>query len=105
LETLKVSQRFGYPAEDAHQDIIDLIHLPLRAVSTGELAPEALKAAMTHGITAYDAAYVALARRLSLLLVTADETLVRHLAGTLVDVRWLGKWPENALHHARIYKL
>ena len=36
--------------------IIDLIHLPLRAVSTGELAPEALKAAMAHGITAYDAA-------------------------------------------------
>jgi predicted nucleic acid-binding protein len=49
---------------------------------------------MAHEITAYDAAYVALSRRLSLPPVTADEVLVNHLAGTGLDVRWLGAWPE-----------
>jgi predicted nucleic acid-binding protein len=47
-----------------------------------------------HEITACDAAYVALSRRLSLPLVTADEPLVHRLAGTGLDVRWLGAWPE-----------
>jgi predicted nucleic acid-binding protein len=50
--------------------------------------------AVSHDITACDAAYVALSRRLSLPLVTADEVLVNHLAGTNLDVRWLGAWPE-----------
>ena len=89
----KYVRRFGYPAEDAYQNIVDLTRLPLRAVSTGELAAEALEAAVVHGITAYDAAYVALAQRLSLPLVTADEVLVRRLANTPFDVRWLGEWP------------
>ena len=71
----------------------DLTELPLRAVSTGELAHEALEIAATHGVTPYDAAYVALARRLSLSLVTADESLVRCLAEAPFDVRWLGEWP------------
>lgn len=47
-----------------------------------------------HDIAACDAAYVALSRRLSLPLVTTDEPLVHHLAGTGLDVRWLGAWPE-----------
>jgi predicted nucleic acid-binding protein len=89
----KYVHRFGYPLESARQDVADLIGLPLRAVSTGELADEALEIAAIQGVTAYDAAYVALAGRLSLPLVTADETLVRRLAGTSFDVRWLGEWP------------
>lgn len=89
----KYVRRFGYPLESARQDVADLTGLPLYAISTGELAYEALEIAATHEITAYDAAYVALARRLSLPLVTADEALVRRLAGTSPDVRWLGKWP------------
>ena len=89
----KYVHRFGYPLESVHQDVADLTGLPLRTVSTRELAGEALEIAATHGITAYDAAYVALARRLSLPLVTADESLVRCLAETAFDVRWLGEWP------------
>jgi len=48
---------------------------------------------VVYEITAYDAAYVALSERLSLPLVTADERLVQHLAGTGLDVRFLGDWP------------
>ena len=90
----KYTRRYGYLPETALQDVTDLTRLPLQAVSTADLAETALALAVAHEISAYDAAYVALAQRLSLPLVTADETLVRHLVGTEMDVRWLGAWPE-----------
>lgn len=90
----KYTRRYGYPPEAAQQDVADLARLPLQSASTADLAEEALALAVTHDITACDAAYVALARRLWLPLVTADEVLVNHLAGTNLDVRWLGAWPE-----------
>jgi predicted nucleic acid-binding protein len=82
--------RFGYPAHVACQDVADLIRLPLQIVSTAALAEDALYVAVEHGSTAYDSAYVALARRLSLPLVTADEALVRRFDETDLDVRFLG---------------
>jgi predicted nucleic acid-binding protein len=90
----KYTRRYGYPPEAAQQDVVDLARLPLQSASTADLVEEALALAVAHEITAYDAAYVALARRLSLPLVTADEPLVHRLAGTGLDVRWLGAWPE-----------
>ena len=89
----KYVRRFGYTPEAAQQDVADLTRLSLQVASTADLAEAALAMAMAHEITAYDAAYVALAQRLSLPLVTADQTLVRRLAGTGLDVRWLGEWP------------
>jgi len=89
----KYARHFGYPVEDACQDVTDLTSLPLRVVSTAELAVEALKIAVIHDITAYDATYVALSEYLSLPLVTADEALVHRLAGRSFEVRWLGTWP------------
>jgi predicted nucleic acid-binding protein len=70
--------------------VADLVRLPLQVASTAGLAETALMLALEHGATAYDAAYVALAQKLTLPLVTADEALVRRLAGTGLDVRWLG---------------
>jgi len=89
----KYVQSHGYPAENAQQDMADLVRLPLLAVPAADLAGEALALALVHHITAYDAAYVALSSRLSLPLVTADASLVRRLAGSSLDVRWLGNWP------------
>lgn len=89
----KYVRRFGYSPEAARQDVADLVRLPLQAVSTAELAEAALALALEQGATVYDAAYAALAHRLSLPLVTADEALVRRLAGSGLDVRWLGEWP------------
>lgn len=88
----KYVQRFGYPAANALQDIADLIRLPFVPVPTSTLAADALALAILTGCTAYDATYVALARRLSLPLVTADEALARRFAGAEVDVRLLGAW-------------
>ena len=90
----KYVRRFDYPAEVAQQDVADLARLPLQIVSTAALAEEALALAVEHGSTAYDSAYVALARRLSLPVVTADEALVRRFAAPDLDVRFLGDWPE-----------
>jgi predicted nucleic acid-binding protein len=90
----KYVRRFDYPAEVAQRDVADLARLPLQIVSTAALAEDALALAVEHGSTAYDAAYVALAQRLSLPLVTADEALVRRFAEPDLDVRFLGDWPE-----------
>jgi len=89
----KYVQRFGYPADAARQDVADLIRLPLQVVSTAALAEAALELSVQYASTAYDSAYVALAGRLSLPLVTADETLVRRFENTNLDVRFLGDWP------------
>jgi predicted nucleic acid-binding protein len=89
----KYVQHFEYARTKAEQDITDLVRLPLRVVSTIELAEESLKMAIESEITAYDAAYVVLSQRLSLPLVTADEKLVRRLAEHTLDVRFLSDWP------------
>ena len=80
----------GYPLENARQDVADLRGLGLHVVPTQELVEEALQIALDQGITAYDVSYVALAGKLTLPLVTADEPLTRRLAGSEFDVRWLG---------------
>jgi predicted nucleic acid-binding protein len=67
-----------------------LCALALRSVSTADLVAEALVIALAYDVTAYDACYVALAQQIDAPLVTADESLVRKLAGTAYDVRWLG---------------
>ena len=71
------------------QDIDDLVRLPLRRVPMAALAEAALTVAVQYGSTAYDSAYVALAQRLGLPLITADEALARRFAGTELDVRLL----------------
>ena len=56
-------------------DLTDLGRLALRVVSTADLMEEALTLAVQTGLTAYDACYAALACRLNLPLVTADDAL------------------------------
>jgi predicted nucleic acid-binding protein len=62
----------------------------MHVVFTTDLSEEALRLAVTLGITACDAAYVVLSQRLAIPLVTADETLVKQLKGSQVDLRSLG---------------
>ena len=90
----KYVQRFGYPANAARQDVVDLASLPLQIISTTALVEVALDLAVEHGSTAYDSAYIALAQQLSLPFVTADEALVRRFGNTGLDVRFLGDWPD-----------
>ena len=89
----KYVRQFGYAPHAAEQDIADLTRLPFRVVPTLELVEDALQLAIAHDIAAYDAAYVALSRRLSLPLLTADEPLARRFSGSDLDVRSLTHWP------------
>lgn len=89
----KHTRRSGYPVEQARKALGDLSVLALKAVPTTELMTEALEIAVQEAITAYDACYVALARRLGGPLVTADEKLVRALPTASYDVHWLGDFP------------
>lgn len=86
----KYVRRLGHPPAAARQDLANLRAMGWRSVSTRDLVADALEIAVAYGVTAYDACYVALAKRLALPLVTADEALVRKMAATSHDVRWLG---------------
>lgn len=92
----KYHQRFGLSRGDAESAVDQLGQLLVHSTPTAALTADALALAMTHGITAYDAAYVALAQRLAIPVVTADAALLRKLAGTSLDLRWLGAWPPQA---------
>ena len=82
-------RRFGYPSENARQDVADLRALALLTVSTADMLDAALELALSYDITAYDACYAALAGRLDLPLITADQNLARKLAGSGVQVHML----------------
>jgi predicted nucleic acid-binding protein len=85
----KYVRHFGYPPDNARQDVADLRALALLTVSTADLLEPALELAMTYDITAYDASYAALAAQLDLPLITADAPLARKLQATGVEVRTL----------------
>lgn len=72
---LKYTRHHNRPLEDSLKDIADLNELRLKSTSTSELTVEALALAHEKKLTAYDACYAVLARRLALPLVTADAPL------------------------------
>lgn len=78
--------RFGYTLEAAQSNLRSLRSLPPLGTPSLSLLPGALDLAVAHGISIYDAIYAALARHIGLPLVTADDRLVRKLAGSDVAV-------------------
>jgi len=58
----------------------------LRVVSTADLMADAVNIALAHGISAYDASYVALSQQVDATLLTLDQKLVNALAATSYDV-------------------
>ncbi len=86
----KYVRRMGHAADKARKGLDRLCALALTSVPTQDLAREALDLALHLDISAYDACYVALAQAEQAPLITADERLVRKLAGSPHAVRWLG---------------
>jgi predicted nucleic acid-binding protein len=87
----KYTHRYHRPVEDSLADLADLGRLALSVTSTAELMEDALSLAVQTGLTAYDACYAALARRLGMPLVTADEPLCQAITWAV----WLGNLKPN----------
>jgi predicted nucleic acid-binding protein len=83
---LKYIRRYGRSLEDSKADLADLNLLAMRSTPTQELMEDALVLANDKNITAYDACYAVLARRMDISLVTADEPLARSIEWAI----WLG---------------
>lgn len=64
----------------------ELETLPLSAIDGSVLLPEAMTIAFQHGVTAYDAVFVVLARQLGCDFFTADRALWDRIAG---DCPWV----------------
>jgi predicted nucleic acid-binding protein len=78
----KLVRRGEMAAPRAIEIIEEITASPFVTFSEQSLAQDALDLAVATGLTAYDASYVALAIRLDKILITADERLVRKVAGT-----------------------
>jgi predicted nucleic acid-binding protein len=74
---LKYTRRFDRPLEDSLADLKDLNELALTITSTTELIEGALTLADEKNLTAYDACYAVLAKKLDLPLITADAPLAK----------------------------
>jgi len=75
-------QRSGYRLADAQLSLSTLSALALQRFSIPSLAADALAIAGNHGISAYDACYVATAQHGGVPLITADSKLVKRMTGT-----------------------
>ena len=85
---LKTMRRFGRSLEDSQADLADLRRLALRSTPTADLMEEALVLAADKNLTAYDACYAALARRLGVPVITADERMAQAIDWAI----WLGDY-------------
>jgi predicted nucleic acid-binding protein len=78
----KLVRRGEIKPRRAIEVIDEIVAAPFVTHANRSLARDAIDLALTTGLSAYDASYVALAIRLDTLCVTADQRLVRKLAGT-----------------------
>ena len=85
----KYVRHFGYPAENARQDVADLRALALLSVSTADLIVSGLELALEYKITAYDACYAALAQQNQIPMITADRPLAQKLQNSGIEVMLL----------------
>lgn len=78
----KLVRRGEMQPAHASEIIEKIVASPLITYTNESLARDAIDLAMATGVSAYDASYVALAVRLNVRCITADQKLVRKLAGT-----------------------
>jgi predicted nucleic acid-binding protein len=83
---LKYIRRFSRSLEDSRTDLADLTLLAIKSTPTLELMEDALVLANEKNLTAYDACYAILAKRMDIPLITADEPMVKVIEWAI----WLG---------------
>lgn len=82
----KLARRGERSAEDLQEDLRSLQGLALDRLDTLPLLSDALRLALEHDISVYDATYAAAARACGVPLLTADERLAKRLSGSDVEV-------------------
>jgi predicted nucleic acid-binding protein len=83
----KLARRGAMDPRRAVAIVEEIVASPFIIHSNESLARDALDLALATGLSAYDASYVALATRLNVRCITADQKLVRRLAGTKSEDR------------------
>ena len=78
----KKVQRGEVDRQTAEENLADLAGMELNVTPIVDLMQRALHLACDHGISAYDACYVALAEQHALPLIMADDHLANQLAGS-----------------------
>jgi predicted nucleic acid-binding protein len=79
-------RRFGRSLEDSNADLADLKLLAIKSTPTIDLMEDALVLANEKNLTAYDACYAVLAKRMEIPLITADEPMAKVIDWAV----WLG---------------
>ncbi|MFB3883405.1 MAG: type II toxin-antitoxin system VapC family toxin [Armatimonadota bacterium] len=87
----KKVRRESYPIGIAKRNLAELKELVLSATPSSDLMERALEIACAHGVTAYDACYVALSEAAGAPLMTADRQLAATLSGSPFDVLLLSE--------------
>lgn len=87
----KSVQHGRWPSADARTAIVEFQNRSFGTIAHKALLNEALAIALAHQRSFYDSLYVALAVRMKIPMVTADERLVNTL-GSRFPVRWLGSF-------------
>ena len=82
-------------ADEARSPLLALLRIDFELNTDPELAVDALDFALTHGITAYDAGYAALAIRRGAKLVTADSGLAQAAQAAGVATTLIAEKHEN----------
>jgi predicted nucleic acid-binding protein len=78
-----------FTEQQAREVWAELATFPISVTEASDLLPEALAFAFQHDVTAYDAVFVVLARRLGCDLITDDRTLWERVAGACPWVKRL----------------
>jgi predicted nucleic acid-binding protein len=78
----KIVRREKMQPARAIEIIEEIVASPFVTHTNESLARDAIDLALATGVSAYDASYVALAMRLNVQCITADQKLFRMLAGT-----------------------
>jgi predicted nucleic acid-binding protein len=76
-----------YDSAEAQANLADLKFLRFTSTPTVDLMIEAIAISVAHGISAYDACYVALSRQNNVPLLTQDQRLVNTLRDTDFNIR------------------
>lgn len=88
---IKYIKRYNYPVTLAKDNLKYLSALPLSPVPVNKFFNNAFELANELNITAYDASYLFLAKRLDCLFITSDKKLLDKVKGRFKKVLWIGE--------------